>query len=243
MGSNGLPAFADTDALLAAAVADSAFPCAVAEVGSSRGSTWQTAHGTLSGDADTPLASAQTIFDLASLTKVLATALLAMRLVDEGRLGLDESVSDRIDRWRGADREGVTIRDLLSHTSGLPAYAPLYTAHEGRQAFTDAICSMPLEYEPRTPPRGASGPRLPVSTHGAAGCSPARCTTATRGRSVVVRVTRDSSATTVASPPWRGSFSAPCETMTHQSRDPTRCGSSRGGGKSRTARGPWGGTR
>jgi CubicO group peptidase (beta-lactamase class C family) len=150
MWSNGLPAFGAADALLAAAVADSAFPCAVAEVGSSHGSIWQTAHGTLSGDADSPVASPQTVFDLASLTKVLATAPLAMRLVDAGRLGLDERVADRIDRWRGTDREGVTVRDLLSHTSGLPAHAPLYTAHEGRQAFADAICAMPLEYEPRS---------------------------------------------------------------------------------------------
>ena len=148
--SKGLPRFDAAGALLAAAVAESAFPCAVAEVGSSEGPVWQVALGTLTGEPEAPLASSRTVFDLASLTKVLTTATLAMRLTDAGRLGLDERVADRIDAWRGVDREAVTVRDLLSHTSGLTAHAPLYTSHEGRQAFTDAICAMPLEYQPRT---------------------------------------------------------------------------------------------
>jgi hypothetical protein len=61
-----------------------------------------------------------TIFDLASLTKVIATATLAMRAVDEGRLALDEPVAGRLRSWRGTDREAVTIRDLLAHCAGSP---------------------------------------------------------------------------------------------------------------------------
>ena len=59
-------------------------------------------------------------------------------------------MTDWIPRWRGADREDVTIRDLLAHASGLTTHLPLYETHEGRAAFVDAICEMPLEYVPRT---------------------------------------------------------------------------------------------
>ena len=48
------------------------------------------------------------------------------------------------------DREGVTIRDLLAHSSGLAAYLPFFRDHTARREFQHAICTMPLEYAPRT---------------------------------------------------------------------------------------------
>jgi CubicO group peptidase (beta-lactamase class C family) len=145
------PDFAGAEAILAGALRESAFPCVVAAVGSSAGLSWQTALGTLTGEPDGPTAADTTIFDLASLTKVVATAAIAMRLVDRRLLGLDERVADRIGAWRGADRETVTIRDLLAHSSGLTAHLPFYKDCQGRDAFTDAICRLPLEY-----PRGTA---------------------------------------------------------------------------------------
>ena len=142
--------FARADARLADAVAGGAFPCAVVEIGTSAGHVWRSAHGTLTGQAEDAAASLHTVFDLASLTKVLATTTLAMQLSDRGLLGLDQRMTDWIPRWRGADREDVTIRDLLAHASGLTTHLPLYETHEGRAAFVDAICEMPLKYVPRT---------------------------------------------------------------------------------------------
>ncbi len=52
--------------------------------------------------------------------------------------------------WRGSDREEVTIRDLLAHASGLTAYLPFYRDYTGRQEFEHAICTLPLEYRPRS---------------------------------------------------------------------------------------------
>jgi CubicO group peptidase (beta-lactamase class C family) len=127
-----------------------AFPAASVEVGRLAGPVWRRAFGTLTYDPDAPETTDETIFDLASLTKVIATATLAMRAVDAGTLNLDEGVRAWLPSWRGADRKAVTIRDLLAHTSGLPAYLPFFRDHTGRAEFEPAICSLPLEYPPRS---------------------------------------------------------------------------------------------
>jgi CubicO group peptidase (beta-lactamase class C family) len=115
------------------------FPAATVEIGSSAGPMWSEEFGT-------PL---ETPFDLASLTKVVATTTVVMELVRTGALHLDDRVSEFFAEWRGADRETVTVRDLLEHAGGLSARlidAPPF----GRREFEHDICAMPLEYPPRT---------------------------------------------------------------------------------------------
>jgi CubicO group peptidase (beta-lactamase class C family) len=143
-------AFAAAGAMLREAVERRVFPAATAEVGSSVGVRWSTAAGAHTFDPLSTFTTPDTIFDLASLTKVLSTTTLAMRAVDEGRLRLDERVAALLPEWRGADRESVTVRDLLAHSSGLAAYLPFFRDHTGRAEFQHAICTMPLEYAPRT---------------------------------------------------------------------------------------------
>jgi CubicO group peptidase (beta-lactamase class C family) len=141
--------FIEAGDILTAAVAARAFPATVIEVGSSVKPVWRRAVGTLTYDAGSAPVRDDTIFDLASLTKVLATTPLVMRLVERGGLGLDDVVAQHLPSWRGTDRESVTIRDLLSHSSGLPAYAPYYQTLRGRAAIEAAISATPLEYSPR----------------------------------------------------------------------------------------------
>jgi CubicO group peptidase (beta-lactamase class C family) len=119
-------------------------------VGRLSGPLWRQAFGAKTYDPYDTHIDDGTIFDLASLTKPLATATLAMRAIDDGDMALDEPVSGRLSEWRGRDREGVTIRDLLAHCSGLPAYLPFFRDHTGRVEFEPAICRTPLEYPPRT---------------------------------------------------------------------------------------------
>jgi CubicO group peptidase (beta-lactamase class C family) len=90
-----------------------------------------------------------TPFDLASLTKVIATTTVVMELVRQGSLQLDERVSVFFGEWRGTGRDTVTVRDLLEHASGLPARL-LDAPPAGRREFEHEICAMPLEYTPRT---------------------------------------------------------------------------------------------
>lgn len=136
--------------IIGQAVARGVFPAATIEVGCGAGALWTHAAGTLTYDADAPPTRVETIFDLASLTKVIATASLAMRAMDDGRIDIDSRVAEHFSEWRGADRAMVTVRDLLTHSSGLTAYLPFFRDYTGRLEFERAICTLPLEYEPRT---------------------------------------------------------------------------------------------
>jgi CubicO group peptidase (beta-lactamase class C family) len=127
-----------------------AFPAAVVEVGTRGEVLWQQAFGRLDYDPDSAPTQNGTVFDLASLTKVIATTSLVMRLVERGTLALTDPIRKWIPEWRGKDRENVTVRSLLTHSSGLIAWLPFYRDHTGRQEFQHAICSLPLEYPPDT---------------------------------------------------------------------------------------------
>lgn len=145
-----MPAFTRARRVLQAAAAARVFPCAVVEVGTGTEVLWREASGRLRFDPSAPPAADDTVFDLASLTKVLATTIIAMRLVDEGRLRLDARVADLLPSWTGADRGEVTVFDLLAHSSGLPAHRPYYESCAGRAAYEAAIAAEPLEYAPAT---------------------------------------------------------------------------------------------
>ena len=126
------------------------FPGASAEAGSSDAVRWRQATGSLSHETDSTPVSPGTVYDLASLTKPIATATLAMRLVEAGRLDLTSSVASLEPEWNGGDRVDVTLQDLLEHAAGLPAWAPLWKDHAGRGAVVTAACGVPLEYVPRS---------------------------------------------------------------------------------------------
>jgi serine-type D-Ala-D-Ala carboxypeptidase len=133
------------------AIRSRVFPAAAVDVGHSDGPLWQDALGTLALDVHSPVGSPSRIdtpFDLASLTKPIATSTVFMRLVDAGAVKLDERVGAYFAEWRGADRRAATVADLLEHASGLPARL-LDPAPSGRREFEHDICTMPLEYTPR----------------------------------------------------------------------------------------------
>jgi CubicO group peptidase (beta-lactamase class C family) len=148
---NGNPlTFSEARQVLTDAVSARAFPAAVVEVGNATRPLWSEAFGRLTFDPASAPAEGDTVFDLASLTKVLATTPLVMQLVERGAIGLDDPVGRHVAAWRGADREEVTIRDLLAHCSGLPAYRPYYLRARGDEAFAAAIANEALEYVPRS---------------------------------------------------------------------------------------------
>jgi CubicO group peptidase (beta-lactamase class C family) len=132
------------------ALAARAFSATAAEVGRLGTVEWGYAGGRLGADASAPLVTQDTIFDLASLTKPLATTTLALELVTAGRFDLDAPVSSHLSGWTGAERASVTVRDLFEHSSGLPAYRDYFRTHAGRTAYEAAIAGEPLEYRPRT---------------------------------------------------------------------------------------------
>jgi CubicO group peptidase (beta-lactamase class C family) len=145
-----MPAFRAARRVLLDGAAAHVFPCAVIEVGDQTGVRWREACGRLTFDQAAADASEQTIFDLASLTKVVATTLLAMRMVDLERLRLDRRVADILSSWRRPDRREVRVADLLAHASGLPAHRPFFETCSGRPAYDAAISAEPLAYQPGT---------------------------------------------------------------------------------------------
>ncbi|MEW6322236.1 MAG: serine hydrolase domain-containing protein [Acidobacteriota bacterium] len=141
--------FARARAVVERAIADRVFPGAAVEV-SAGGITAAWTAGRLTYDASAPAVDGSTIYDLASLTKVLAVAPLVLDAVEAGRLALEDRVAARLSAWTGADRETVTLADLLAHAAGLPAHRRYFETLAGRAAFEAAICGEPLDYPPRT---------------------------------------------------------------------------------------------
>lgn len=92
--------------------------------------------------------SGSTLYDLASLTKVVATTTAAMILEESGKLDLDHTVASYLPELTAPDKVAITVRMLLTHSGGFEAYAPLYRTARGRAEFLAAINSRPLAYVP-----------------------------------------------------------------------------------------------
>lgn len=149
-GQSSNARFAAAASIVERGVSRRAYPGASIEVGNHAGALWREAFGSLTYADGAQRATSDTIYDLASLTKVIATTTRAMQAIEAGALALDTRVAERLREWRGADREAVTVADLLEHASGLTAYLPFFRDHHGRAEFERAICTLPLEYAPRT---------------------------------------------------------------------------------------------
>jgi CubicO group peptidase (beta-lactamase class C family) len=138
------------DAVVERGVAERAFPGAVLAIGLQGSLEHLRGFGRLSYDAGAQPVRTDTIYDLASLTKVVVTTTLAMMLVDEGRLDLDSRVASFFPKFRGGGKDEVTLRQLLTHSGGLLWWAPLYKELEGRAAYLERIVAMDLAYPPGT---------------------------------------------------------------------------------------------
>jgi CubicO group peptidase (beta-lactamase class C family) len=96
--------------------------------------------------------TAETVFDLASLTKPLATTLAVMVLVADGRLALGQPLASVLDVFKGTDKAAITVRQLLNHTAGLPDYRPYYAElvrvpqEMRRHALLKTIARTPLAH-------------------------------------------------------------------------------------------------
>jgi CubicO group peptidase (beta-lactamase class C family) len=100
---------------------------AVALVGLRGELLWEAAVGRVSREPQTPAVTPATFFDLASLTKPLATALALMLLVQQGRLRLESTLGEALgEPWLPPDKYPLTLAGLLAHRAGLPAWRPFY---------------------------------------------------------------------------------------------------------------------
>lgn len=125
------------------------YPGAAVVIGRQGAAVWRKGFGTLGWAFESPAVTAdQTIYDLASLTKVVATTTAAMILCDEGRLPLDAKVTDYLPGFVGRWKDEVTIRHLLTHRSGLPAGRELWRVARTPDEAKESVLTTKLRYHP-----------------------------------------------------------------------------------------------
>lgn len=141
--------------VLESAVDDGAAPGAVLFVARRGKIVLEKAVGRMTYDGDSERVTADTLYDLASLTKVVVTTTLSMIFTERGLLDLESPVSSYIPEFRGEGKDRVLVEDLLAHSGGLLWWTDLYKRYEGKapseakRGYLDAICELPLDYPPR----------------------------------------------------------------------------------------------
>lgn len=118
--------FSTVDAIIGDGVRSGAYPSAVLVVGNSEGIIYQNGYGRLTYDESSAATTLRTIYDLASVTKVIATTAAIMKLYDEGQIDLNGSVASYIPEFGNNGKEDITVMNLLVHNSGLTAWTPFY---------------------------------------------------------------------------------------------------------------------
>jgi CubicO group peptidase (beta-lactamase class C family) len=111
---------------------------------------YERAYGRLAYAPDAAAVTTSTVFDAASLTKVLATAPAVLMLAEQGRIGLDDKLVKYFPDCGGGGKETITIRHLLTHSSGLPAGLPADPAWQGRTAAHSLACAQAVTHAPGT---------------------------------------------------------------------------------------------
>ncbi len=106
--------------------------------------------GGLDYGPDAPPVTGRTLYDLASVTKLIATTAVAMSLAAEERLDLATRVCEVLTGYRGGGKESVTIGGLLSHTAGYEPWAPFHLDHGSDEAVRAAVGLQPLAFPPAT---------------------------------------------------------------------------------------------
>jgi len=148
VGMNGRQ-LADVDSVLQRAMLDRAFPGAAVAVGRGDVLTKLDGHGYYTYERKKPVQT-DSQYDLASLTKVVATTTAAMLLVDRDNIALDEAVATYLPDFAQNGKDAVTIRQLLSHSSGLKSYLGPDERGATRKAVLDTVMAQPLTYTPGT---------------------------------------------------------------------------------------------
>jgi CubicO group peptidase (beta-lactamase class C family) len=142
------------DSIIQVGLAEGAAPGAAVAVGRYGRLVYAKGYGTLDYAPDAPAVTPRSIYDLASLTKVIATTTSAMILQEAGKLDIDKPVAFYVPELDAPDKAAITVRMLLTHSGGLEAYAPLYNAANGslrgRAEYLAAINERPLQYPPGT---------------------------------------------------------------------------------------------
>ena len=133
--------------VLTRALADSAFPGAIAIVGNGAGELVEVEVGRLTW-GEPAMVDRHTLWDMASLTKVMGTTVSIMRLADAGKVDVDAPVQRYLPDWTGPGKEAVTVRHLLTHSSGLPSFKAYDRITTDRDSIDKLMFATPLDSAP-----------------------------------------------------------------------------------------------
>ena len=152
LGMDG-DSLARVDRIIEEAIADGAAPGAVLAVGRGNRVVRLRGYGNLdwASSATLPPGTAATdssLYDLASLTKVVATTTGVMQLVDRGDLSLDTRIGEHLPEWSQGWKRDITVRHLLTHQGGLPPFLPFWRTLRGEEEYREAFAALEPDYEP-----------------------------------------------------------------------------------------------
>ncbi len=136
------------DSIVSVAMGEGAAPGVALAVGRWGRLVHLRAYGRIDVAPDAPAVTDSTLFDMASLTKVVATTTAAMILEDEGRLNLDAPVHSYLPELTDSAKARITVRMILTHSGGFEAFAALWREHRGRADYLAQINARPLAYNP-----------------------------------------------------------------------------------------------
>lgn len=114
------------------------------------GAVYEKAYGRYTYEDGAPMVTPETVFDAASLSKVLSTAPSVLLLAEEGKLDLEAPLVRYFPECANGGKEAITLRHLLTHSSGLPAGLPAKPAWQGKEAARDLACAQTVTHAPGT---------------------------------------------------------------------------------------------
>ena len=140
----------ELDSIMRTAIAEGAAPGGILAVGRYGRLVHMKGYGTIDTVKSSAPVDENTIYDMASLTKVIATTTAAMILEEQGLLDLDRTVASYLPEFNAPDKASITVRMLITHRGGLEAFAPLYREFKGREQYLAQINTRPLKSAPGT---------------------------------------------------------------------------------------------
>jgi CubicO group peptidase (beta-lactamase class C family) len=141
---------ATLDSIMKVGIAEHAAPGGSLAVGRYGRIVHMKGYGTIDTVRTSAAVDENTIYDMASLTKVISTTTASMILEEQGLLDLDRTVVSYLPEFNSPEKAGITVRQIVTHQGGLEAFAALYKDFKGRQQFLEQINARPLKSKPGT---------------------------------------------------------------------------------------------
>lgn len=138
--------FSELDKIISEGISKNYFPGAQLLIGNENYILYSKSYGNFTYDESSPVVTDESIFDIASLTKVIATTTAIMILYQDGKIDLNAKVAGYIPEFANNGKEEITVMNLLLHNSGLTAFIPFYKYYSSREEVINAIYNAVPEY-------------------------------------------------------------------------------------------------